>query len=87
MSKIRESKKSRENLTSNLEFCDVAKKDDPKFRQQLTTQIYVHVLFEKFIFDTLKFITTFEKFYKKNLNDIFASSLRVYSFFSKLFKI
>ena len=47
VSKIRESKKDRENLTSNLEFCDVAKKGDPKFRYQLTTQFYVDFLWPK----------------------------------------
>ena len=40
VSSIRESESMRENLTSNLKFCDVAKKGDPKFRYQLTTQNY-----------------------------------------------
>ena len=53
VSSIRESESMRENLTSNLKFCDVAKKGDAKFRYQLTTQIYEYFLSKNFNFSQI----------------------------------
>ena len=77
--------KDSENLTSNLEFCDVAKKGDPKFRYQLTTQFYGYFLWLKYIFWLIFIFPKSVEFDEKIYVDIFASPFRVYNFFSRLF--